>query len=135
MALTSEEKQRVRYHLGYPSVQPAAGLSFGTPRPIQTLFLVESAMNLILPEAENEVRRIVGVMDGVECRLVDAQDRLAAKQIDQLTLRENEPGQLELEYQRWGFRLADTLGVPVYAYSTKYRREGKSFAGSIPVSG
>lgn len=135
MALTSEEKQRVRYHLGYPSVQSAAGLSFGIARPIQTLFLVESAMNLLLPEAENEVRRIVGVMDGVECRLVEAQDRLAAKQIDQLTLRDNEPGQLELEYQRWGFRLADTLGVPVYAYSTKYRREGKAFAGSIPVSG
>jgi hypothetical protein len=135
MSLTSEEKQRVRYHLGYPSVQSAAGLSFGIARPIQTLFLVESAMNLLLPEAENEVRRIVGVMDGVECRLIEAQDRLAAKQIDQLTLRDNEPGQLELEYQRWGFRLADTLGVPVYAYSTKYRREGKAFAGSIPVSG
>jgi len=135
MALTDEERQRVRYHLGYPSVQPAASISFGLPRPQQTLFLVESAMNLLMPVAENEVRRIIGVMDGVECRLIDAQDRLAAKQIDQLTLRENEPGQLELEYQRWGFRLADTLGVPVYGYSTKYRREGKSFAGSIPVSG
>jgi hypothetical protein len=73
MALTDEERQRVRYHLGYPSVQPAASISFGLPRPQQTLFLVESAMNLLMPVAENEVRRIIGVMDGVECRLIDAQ--------------------------------------------------------------
>ena len=135
MALTVEEKQRVRYHLGYPSVQPAASITFGVPRPIQTAFLVESALNLLLPEAVDDVRRIVGIMDGVECRLQESQDRLAAKKIDALELRDDEPSQLEAEYRRWGYRLADTLGVPVYAYSTKYRQAGSSYAGSIPVMG
>lgn len=133
MALTDSEKERVRYHLGYPEVQPAASITFGIPRPIQTAFLVESAMNLLLPVAEDRVRSIVGVMDGIECRLIDAQDRLAAKRIDQLELRDDEPSQLENEYQRWGFRLADTLGVPVYAYSTKYRRGGNKTITNVTV--
>lgn len=133
MALTDSEKERVRYHLGYPEVQPAASITFGIPRPIQTAFLVESAMNLLLPVAEDRVRSIVGVLDGIECRLIDAQDRLAAKRIDSLELRDDEPSQLEAEYQRWGFRLADTLGVPVYAYSTKYRRGGNKTITNVSV--
>lgn len=133
MALTQEERQKVRYHLGYPSVQPAASITFGLSTPIQTLFLVENAMNLILPVAENEVRRLIGILDGVECRLQAAQDRLAAKRIDQLELRDDEPGQLEGEYRRWGYRLADTLGVPIYAYSTKYRREGAKTITNVAV--
>ena len=133
MALTDQEKERARYHLGYPEVQPAASITFGIPRPIQTAFLVESALNLLLPVAEDRVRSILGVMDGIECRLIDAQDRLAAKQIDQLTLRDDEPSQLEAEYRRWGYRLADTLGVPIYAYSVRYRREGKMQAGNVAV--
>lgn len=133
MALTPEERQQVRYHLGYNSAQPAAAITMGIPRPIQTLFLVEAAMNYILPVAEDKVRQILGIMDGIECRLVDAQDRLAAKSLDNLTMRVDETDALEAEYYRWGGRLADTLGVPFYAYSNRYKRHGKSYAGSIPV--
>ncbi len=133
MALTDEEKQRVRYFLGYPSVQPAVGISFGVPKLIQTQFLLELAMEKILPIAENKIRQIIGVMDGIECRLIDAQDRLAAKSLDNLTMRADETDALEAEYYRWGGRLADTLGVPFYAYSNRYKRHGKSYAGTIPV--
>ena len=134
MALTDEEKQRVRYFLGYPSVAPAVGINFGIPKPIQTLFLVEVAMNNLLPVAEDKVRSILNIMDGIECRLVDAQERLAAKSLDNLTMRADETDALEGEYYRWGGRLADTLGVPFYAYSNRYKRHGgRAFAGSIPV--
>jgi hypothetical protein len=137
MPLNDFERERVRYHLGYPQVQPAASIVFGVPRPIQTEFLVEQSMTFILPMAEDRVRKILTVMDGVECRLEAAQDRLAAMKLDSLELRSDECGQLETEYQRWGFRLADVLGVPVYAYSTKYRgaSTGKPSGGSIPVRG
>ena len=133
MALTDQEKERARYHLGYPEVQALTALTFGVARPLQTLFLVEQALNSLLPVAENRVRSILGVLDGVECRLIAAQDRLAAKRIDNLELRDDEPSQLEAEYRRWGYRLADTLGVPIYAYSVRYRREGKMQAGNVAV--
>jgi hypothetical protein len=135
MALTAEEKMRATYHLGYMGVQSAASLSYGIPRPIQTLFLVEVALNNLMPIFEDKVRRIINIMDGVECRLVDAQERLAASQLDSLKTRADEPQALEIEYQRWGLRLADTLGVPPYYYSTRYKRQPGQRGGNVPVSG
>jgi len=134
MALNDSERERTRYHLGYLSVGTAAALSFGEPRPIQTLFLVDLAMDRLLVASEDRVRRILGVMDGIEEKLIAAQDRLAADKLDELVLRKTEPEELETEYVRWGGRLADILGAPFYHYSTRYKgRSGGVFAGSIPV--
>jgi hypothetical protein len=133
MAFTVQEKERIRYHLGYLAVQPAASIQFGIPRPIQTLFLVETAMQNILPEAEDRVRRTLGIMDDIELKLVDAQDRLVARRLNGLELRDGEPDLLEKEYARWGARLADILGVPFYPFATRFRAAGGVVAGSIPV--
>jgi hypothetical protein len=138
MALTQQEIERARYHLGYPEAGQVASLQYGIPIPIQTLFLFESAVNYVLPVAEQRVRQILLVMDNIEVQMSGpAVARLAAIQLGDLKLRENEPDLLEGEYRRWGYRLAETLGVPVYAYSTKYRMGaggvGAGSAGSIPV--
>jgi len=132
MPLNDQEKERARYHLGYLNVQSAASIQLGIPRPLQTMFLLETALNNVMETAIPRVRSILSVMDGIECKLCEAQDRLAAKVLDGITLRDSEPDQLEREYVRWGWRLADLLGVPIYAYSTRYRNAGPS-AGSIPV--
>jgi len=133
MPLDAREKERARYHLGYLAVQPAASISYGIPRPIQTMFLVETSLNNLIEEATDRVRRILKIMDDIEAKLVEAQDRLAASALDSLKLRENEPDMLEREYVRWGFRLADILGAPIYPYSTRYRSFSGVKAGSIPV--
>jgi hypothetical protein len=133
MPLDAREKERARYHLGYLAVQPAASIQFGIPRPIQTMFLVETALENIIEEAVDRVRKILKIMDDTEMRLVESQDRLAASALDALKLRENEPDLLEREYVRWGWRLADVLGVPIYPYSNRYRMGAGTRAGSIPV--
>ncbi len=133
MSLTDQEKERVRYHMGYLGVSGAASIQFGIPRPLQTVFLIEQAMNNLIEAALPRVRRIIRIMDNTEDKLEQSQDRLAAKQLDQLQLRENEPDMLEKEYVRWGYRLADILGAPIYPYSLRYRNHGGLTAGSIPV--
>lgn len=134
MPLSLSDRERVRYHLGFLDVGTAASIQFGIPRPLQTLFLVEEAMNNLLELAIPRVQKILSIMDGVEDRLVDAQDRLAAKQLDELQLRDDEGELLEREYVRWGSRLADIFGVPIYAYSKRYKdRLFGVTAGSIPV--
>jgi DUF1009 family protein len=90
-------------------------------------------MSYLIEDAVDRVRRVLKIMDDLELKLIDSQDRLAAIQLDSLKLRENEPDQLEKEYARWGFRLADILGVPVYPYSTRYRVAMGVRSGSIPV--
>ena len=133
MPLSESDKERIRYHLGYLEVQGAASIQFGIPRPLQTVFLLEDAMNNVIERAIPRVQRILNVLDRIEGKLEEAQDRLAAKRLDSLELRENEPDQLEHEYVRWGGRLADILGVPIYPYSTRYRNLGAKVAGNIPV--
>ena len=135
MALTPDERARTKYHLGYLGVNHAASMSFGMPRPIQTLFLVETSMNNLEPAFEPKVRQILGVLDNIECQLVAAQPRLAAQELGDIKLRDKEPDLLEDEYFRWGGRLADILGVPFYAYSNRYRGRGPGGTGNIPVRG
>jgi|SRR5581483_10329052 len=134
MPLTDAEKLRCRYHLGYPLQTTAASIQFGMPALTQTSFLVDNAVGKLLEPTCNDVRNILRVMDGIESKLVEAQDRLAATQLEELYLNNSEPDMLEKEYRRWGNRLADTLGAPIYPYSARYRG-GLSGVTNIAVSG
>jgi hypothetical protein len=134
MPLTDGEKQRIRYHLGYPSLTSAASVQFGVPMLNQTNFLVESALNRLLDVALDQVRSISGVMDGVEKQLISAQSRLRAEKLEELTLRGDECDALEAEYRRWGYRLADIIGAPIYPFSMRYKGGGVSMGGSIPIT-
>lgn len=136
MALTAAEKERCRYHLGYPQVQPAPSIQFGLPRPIQTAFMVETSMQNLIAETEPRVRDILSTLDTIECRLKESQGRMSVVKIETTELRQNEAQALEDEYRRWAGRLADILGVPLYAYSNRFWAGGnRGGAGNIPVSG
>lgn len=133
MALTDGEKQRIRYHLGYPSLTDAASLSFGVPTLNQTNHLVESALNRLLEPSLEQIRSIVRVMDGIELQLISAQSRLRAEKLEELTLRGDECDALEGEYRRWGYRLADIIGAPIYPYSMRYK-SGGNMVTSVPIN-
>lgn len=138
MSFDAAEKERIRYHMGYLQVSPAAGLSYGIPVPIQTLFLVESAMDRVIPQAEDRIRKLITVLDNIECRMIDAQNYLVADQLSDITIRKDHINQLEDEYCRWAARLADTLGAPLYPGAERFRRlygAGVMQAGTIPVRG
>lgn len=133
--LDNNTKERVRYHMGYLNTQPAASISFGVPVPLQTLFLLESAMNdLINSAAEDRVRRLVTILDNIECKMVEWQEYLSVSSVDDIKIRPDNIDQLEHEYCRWAARLSDELGAPLYPGSQKFASlfmTGK--AGSIPV--
>lgn len=133
MALSDDEKARARYHLGYPALSTAASLQFSVPALTQTNFLVENALTRLLESSLGRVRSILLTMDNIEAKLIDAQDRLAATQLEQLTLRQDETERLEDEYRRWGYRLADICGCPVYPYSKRYQGGGSSTITNMRV--
>ena len=125
MPLTNDEKESIRYHLGYLGVSSSASIQLGIPRPVETLFLVEEAMNQLREQSVPRVRSILGVLENIEDKLICAQDRLAAAKLGNLTLRGIKPGEteadgLENEYTRWAGRLADILGVPFYPGSHRF---------------
>lgn len=124
MALTTDEKQRVRYHLGYPLVSTDQSLRYGMVVPVEFAYLVDDVVDSHLSAAgESKVRQLLGVLDGIETKLICAQGRLAVQSVDEIEMRtgmsgESEPDLLEREYRRWQGRLGDTLGCPVNQHST-----------------
>lgn len=133
MPLDASEKSRIRAHLGYPQVTAAASIHLGIPAQSQLGFVLEQAMNLLMEDVLDRVRRILRVLDEIEDKMIDAQDRLAASALEELKLRDGEPDLLEKEFARWGFRLAGILGVPPYQYSPKYQGFMGQGAGNVSV--
>ena len=137
--LTDAEKERIRYHLGYMETSFAASLQFGIPRPAQTIFLLEQAMSLLVnPDAIDRVRRVLFTLDDIEEKLRSATCILVAEKLGDITLRGADKGKtytdlLEREYVRWAKRLADILGVPLYAYSDRFK--GQTGTMNISVRG
>lgn len=131
VVLTEEEKERARYHLGYVETSFAAALQFGVPRPIQTIFLLEQALGLLLnPYAVQRARTLLGKLDSIEEQMFEpGMQLLYAEQLGELKLRGAKIGEtstdlMEREYVRWANRLADMLGVPLYAYSERFKAKG-----------
>jgi hypothetical protein len=84
-------------------------------------------------DAVNRVRSILDQLDKIEEQIKNATCSLIAESVGELKLRAGFPDLLEKEYVRWARRLADILGVPLYAYSNRFVKSG---AGkSIPVVG
>lgn len=143
MSLSEQEKEKCRYYLGYLETSfggqgVAASLSFGVPRPVQTIFLVEEAIQNLLTNtfALERVRKILCVLDGIEEKLISATSQLGVEQIGDLKLRGAKRGEtftdlLEREYVRWANRLADVLGVPLYPFSARFKQT--SGVRSVPV--
>lgn len=129
MPLTPTEKMRCRYHLGYPQVEAIGSYNRGIPMPLQTAFLVETSLTQVMEDAIPMVQTMVQTLDKIETAMAGAICNLAVERIGDITMRPGRPGEsqpdlLEREYRRWAERLADILGVPLYAYSTRFSRSG-----------
>lgn len=142
--LTASEQERVRYHLGYLGTsfggeQAAASLAFGQPQPLQTVFLLEQAIQTLLtnPHVVMRVRRILAILDRLEEQLANVACQLSVESVGDVKMRgakagETYPDLLEREYRRWAMRLADILGVPIYPYADRFKA-GTGAIRSVPV--
>jgi hypothetical protein len=123
MALTTEEKGKVRAALGYPQVSSAGALSFGIPINLQMNFMVENAMTRLMPDAEPRVRQILGFIDRVELQQQEATCTANVESVGDVRMRPGDAGKstfdlLAKERYRWCKLLADIFGVPLYNFSS-----------------
>lgn len=135
LTLSAFDKERVRFALGYLNVEPSASIQLGFPAAGQAEFLVERAMNRLMPETVGRVLRLLDALDTIEKQLICSLDRLKAIKLGELTLRNStndttEQDLLEVEYYRWACRLADNLGVPINPYAERFRR----FTGGVNIT-
>lgn len=109
--LSPEEKERVRYHLGFLNVNPAAARALGMPSSNEPGYLVEYAMDQLLVEAEPGVRRCIVELDCIEDQLSANRKNLGLAQVAEIRFAGDEGSMaMERQYQIWADKLASTLG-------------------------
>lgn len=111
--LTDQEIERVRYHLGYPSVVKGAGIGLGMPTYVQVLFPVEGALRNLKPEAVDNVRTLIARCDSAEQGMVEAQERMSAARVGEIELRQDEFEARRRAYRYWVQRLSEATGAPI----------------------
>jgi len=124
--LTDPERERVRYHMGYQSVSFPTILALGVPATGETQFILERALQNVLPEAEPGVRRAIQELDCIEDQLSTMRGSLEVSAAGGgVKLRGPEAfRELEEQYVFWVTGLSDTLGSPVNPMGHRLSRLG-----------
>lgn len=117
---TDEEKVRARHHLGFLNVQEAYTFVLGTPAGVETQFIVEGALNRMLPAAMPLFRELLARCDATEAQRFEDQDSLVASRVGSIELRGRE-GQVAqaLQYDYWRQGLANLLGIYVNPFDKR----------------
>jgi hypothetical protein len=133
MAITEADKVRARHHMGYLQVQEASTFVLGVPAGVQTQFVIEGALNKILPQAEDRFSTLLDNLDATEQQILDDQENLAVDQIAEIKVRADEFEQLVKRYQYWQGTLGNLLGVPPNPFDQRFSSWGGSKGVNIPV--
>jgi len=124
MAFTEQEKVKIRSHMGYLNVGSVQSFSLGVPAAVETQFLIDGAMNRVLPEAEQEVRQLCGILDGIEAQMVGDLELLAVTKIGEIEVNETEQAKLKTAYRHWQAKLGNLLAIPVCPFDQRFMNAG-----------
>jgi hypothetical protein len=98
--LTLEEKVKARHHMGYTSEAQAFTFILGVPASVQTSFMIEGALDKLLPEAEPLFRKIICRLDAIEEQIDRNQENVAVEKIGEVSVNLKE-FQMLLERYRY----------------------------------
>lgn len=134
MALNDEEKQKVRRYMGYLGTENAGTIALGIPQASQPLFIVESQMNRLLPDAEPILREYLTELECIDSQIKQARTRrLKIARAGDVHFRGGEEMDLLYEeYDMWAARLSDLLAAPINPFSEVHKRI--SGGGGITVN-
>ena len=110
--LTPEEKVKVRHHLGFLGVAEAFTMQAGIPAGVETQFILEGAMNRILPQSLPLARDLIAKCDQTEEQFFEYQDALVANKVGSIELAGRKGQQAILkQYNYWRQGLANMFGA------------------------
>ena len=115
MALTDSEKLRIKYFLGYQGVSEQAVLLTGIPHFVQSVRTIDANLEKLLDGALDLVRTLLNRLEVTEEQLFCAQSRLKVRVAGDVEFNREERQALKDAYLTWAKRLADLIGVYLYA--------------------
>ena len=131
MALSEQEKQAIRYYLGYPSIVQGAALSLGVPDKTQLSFILELNMQDVLEISEPWIRRCIQELQCIEDQQTKVRGSLEVAQVTgSVRLRSGEAmDDLDDSTRRWVSKLSDILASPPNPFGNNMAR--LNMAGGI----
>lgn len=131
-SLRDEQKQAVRFALGYPGVEEGSLVLQGATVAYAFYGRLEHAMDHLHAVAVPIVERILGTLADIESRMTkDALDDLRVRAVDEVEMNTRQLDVLQSQYVMWAKRLADTFGVPL-AWRSYLSTIGPATSGSVP---
>lgn len=112
VVVTEDEKVRARHHLGYVDVEAVQSFNAGIPAAMQTTFMIEGALNRLLPAAYEKFQQFLCRLDAVEEEVFCGIDLASVDQLDTLKIRSDRLRELSRYYKIAQEGLANMLGVP-----------------------
>ena len=134
MALSNEDRDRVRQHLGYPSIGQATVYMQGFPAALEPFFFLEGNMNTILPVAEKRVRKLLDSLDALLEQLLGDADALVAKEVGDIVLRDDEFEKVVQRYMFTRGELSNALASPANPYDQRFGM-GSGMGINVGVTG
>lgn len=126
--ITEEDKVRARHHLGYLDVEAAQTFSLGIPAAVQTQFMIEGAMNRILPQAIPKFLELLERLDCIECDLFGGIDTATVTKIGEIEIDDKRIQKLAKYYKVAQQSLANLMGIVPNPFD---QREWLSTGGGI----
>lgn len=120
MALTELERVKIRRHLGYLNVAEASTFALGVPANIQTSFVIEPAMDKLLPQAEPMVRTFIEQLDALALQIFEDSDTLVALKVGSIDLNPKEFERILDRYVWISEDLANALGIFRNPYDRRF---------------
>lgn len=136
MALSTDERQLCRKHLGYMSVKARRTFALGVPAIAPVLYVLESAMDDVLEVAEPDIRQSLAELECILKQKSDLRRTAVVRSIGGASaggigFRPDGEAQdiLDREYRWWQTFLADQLGVDPNPFSRLTRELQNGFQG------
>lgn len=133
MGLTQGEKVKCRHHLGYLGVAEVATFALGVPANVQTSFMIEPAMDLLLVETEPLVRGFLEKLDAIDFQIFDDAETLVATKVGSIDLNQKEFEKLLERYDWLRGGLSNALGILPNPFDRRFYNPNGGGAGSINV--
>lgn len=130
---TDEEKVRIRWHTGYLNVSSVQTFALGLPAGVQTQYLIEGAMDKLMPEALPLFREILGVLDGIIKQMVGDLELLAVDSVGSIKIRADEQPRLRDEYIFHRAGLCNMLGIIPNPFDVRFGGGSGGPSLNIPV--
>jgi hypothetical protein len=131
--MTEDEKVRIRAHMGYVNVSEVQTFVMGIPAALQTQFMIEGALNRIMPQAEGLARQYLCQMDDVIQKLFGGVDLADVVKTGNIEVNQKRLSELAKYYRIAQESMGNLLGVPPNPFDLRQWISTGSGGINVPV--